>query len=66
MKLYKIIDDPAEIKEYQQWARDNYKPHTPINGTWHPLVQAECVRINELATVEMSLLNDQTEVLRHD
>ena len=66
MKLFKNIDDPAEINEYQQWARDNYIPHSTIEGIWHPLVQAECVRINELATVEMSLLNDQTEVLRHD
>jgi hypothetical protein len=32
--------------EYQQWARDNYSPQTAINGTWHPIIQAECVKMN--------------------
>ena len=46
MNLFKSIDDTTEIQQFRQWARDNYEPHTPIQGIWHPIVQAECVRIN--------------------
>ena len=46
MQLFQNITDPAEIQEFKQWARDNYEPLTPIDGTWHPIVQAECARIN--------------------
>ena len=49
MQLFRDITDPAEIQEFKQWANDNYEPHTPINGTWHPIIQAECVRINNEA-----------------
>jgi hypothetical protein len=43
----------AEEKSMRKWARDNYKPLSPINGTWHPIVQAECVRINAEYTVNL-------------
>ena len=46
MKLFKDIDDPTEINAFIQWARENYTPGEPINGVWHPIVQAECVRMN--------------------
>jgi hypothetical protein len=36
----------TEAQEYRQWARDNYVPFSEISGVWHPVVQAECVRIN--------------------
>ena len=36
-----------EAQEFAQWARDNYKPGDPIPGIWHPVVQRECVIMNE-------------------
>lgn len=36
-----------EEKTYRQWARDHYKLMEPINGVWHPVVQAECVLMNK-------------------
>lgn len=36
----------AEVKEFQQWARDNYAPHSKVNEVWHPVVRAECEKIN--------------------
>ncbi len=37
---------PDEEKQFRQWARDNYQPHTEIAGIWHPVIQDECVKIN--------------------
>lgn len=36
----------AQEAEFRAWARNNYKPDSPISGIWHPIVQAECVAIN--------------------
>jgi hypothetical protein len=35
-----------EIMAYRRWAREYYVALQPINGTWHPVVQEECVQIN--------------------
>ena len=43
--MFKILTEKEET-EYRQWAHENYQPLTPINGVRHPIVQAECVRIN--------------------
>ena len=41
----------AEIAEFRKWTRDNYKPFSPIEGIWHPIVQAEAAAMNaEAAT----------------
>jgi hypothetical protein len=37
----------AEIVDFKKWARESYKPYEDISGIWHPVVQAECVKINE-------------------
>lgn len=37
----------AEEKAFRQWARDNYKPGSPINPLWHPVVRDECAKINQ-------------------
>ena len=55
MQLFQDITASAEIQEFKQWASDNYEPHTPINGTWHPIIQAECVRINNEAQLSADL-----------
>lgn len=44
--LFKNLS-PAEEQEFRQWARENYKPLSPIKGIWHPVVQEECTKINK-------------------
>ena len=36
-----------EIREFKDWARQNYVPFSEIKGIWHPVIQQECARINE-------------------
>ena len=36
-----------EKASYRQWAIENYEPLSEIKGIWHPIIQAECVSINE-------------------
>ena len=50
MKLFRTLND-AEAASLRKWARGNYKPYTQIDGTWHPVVQAECVQMNHEAEV---------------
>lgn len=45
MKLFRDLDT-AEQAAFRKWARENYKPLSPIDGVWHPIVQDECVQIN--------------------
>lgn len=42
---------PAEERKFREWARDNYEPGSEIKGTWHPVVQDECVEINRRRSV---------------
>jgi hypothetical protein len=39
--------DEEDEDDYRRWARDNYVPFTEIKSVWHPLVQSECIRIND-------------------
>lgn len=48
MDMFRELNKEEE-QEFRQWARKNYKPFEPISGVWHPLVQNECVKINEEA-----------------
>ena len=50
MKLFMDLTEEQE-SEFRVWARLNYKPYDQIDGCWHPIVQTECVRINEEANV---------------
>lgn len=45
MILWRKLSAKERI-EAKRWARENYKPYHEIKGTWHPITQAECVRIN--------------------
>lgn len=36
-----------EEARFRTWARDNYRPGSPIDGCWHPVVQDEARRANE-------------------
>jgi hypothetical protein len=51
-----------EVESFKQWARDNYKPFSEIQGYWHPFVQMECVRIN----VEANSDDDEEEFSDED
>jgi hypothetical protein len=46
--LFKEVD-LFEEEEYRKWARDNYVPFTDVKSVWHPVVQSECIRINDEA-----------------
>lgn len=48
MLLFKQLT-ADEARTYRQWARTHYKLLTPIPGIWHPVVQAECTRMNREA-----------------
>ena len=37
---------PAEIEAFEAWARENWKPDTPVNPLWHPVVRAEWARLD--------------------
>lgn len=44
---------------WRKAARKKYEPFSPIDGTWHPVYQAECVAMNdELATYTMEPIED--------
>lgn len=45
MKIFKKLSE-GEREAFRKWARENYKPFTPIEGIWHPEIQEECVQIN--------------------
>lgn len=36
-------------QELRKWAQENYEPFDHIMGSWHPIVQQECVKMNMLA-----------------
>lgn len=38
-----------ETEEFKGWARRFYTPGMGIQGVWHPVTQAECVKMNEEA-----------------
>lgn len=44
MSFRKLDDD--DIQRSRDWARRNYDCFSPINGLWHPVVQAECALMN--------------------
>ena len=46
MKLFSDLS-PEEAEKFRQWARKNYIPFTEIKGIWYPVVQMECVKINQ-------------------
>jgi hypothetical protein len=44
MAFRKLSEDDAA--KFRKAARETYEPFSSIDGLWHPLYQAECVRIN--------------------
>ncbi len=58
--MFRQLTEP-EKEKFKLWAQANYIPHTEINPVWHPVIQAECRRINE--EIEFQLGNCRTEIL---
>jgi hypothetical protein len=65
MNLFKELSE-QEQSEYRDWARRNYEPFSEINGTWHPVVQQECVKINQEKGMEQSPVNKQDLIVSND
>jgi hypothetical protein len=52
---------PEEEAELRQWARDHHHPGEEIReGIWHPIVVAECMRIDneEISAMREAWDND--------
>jgi len=45
MDLFRELSE-EEAKEFRQWARNNYTPHSEIKSIWHPVVVEECHKMN--------------------
>lgn len=58
MKLFRDDLDEDDVVAFKKWARENYKPMSEIKGVWHPIIQEECVRMNEEAGEDISGLFD--------
>jgi hypothetical protein len=43
--MFRNLSD-AEVREFRQWARDNYRLYSEIRLLWHPVVQRECEQMN--------------------
>jgi hypothetical protein len=39
----------SEATEFVQWARDNFVPGMEINPCWHPVIQEELKRLQEVS-----------------
>ena len=47
MNLFRDDLTEQEKETFRRWARENYTRFSEIKGIWHPIVQAECVKMNE-------------------
>ena len=47
-KIHRVLSE-SEAAWFRKWGLANYKPYSPRDGHWHPVVQEECVRINQEA-----------------
>jgi len=52
-----------EVKEFVQWALDNWKPDTQINNVWHPVVRSTWGKLDEaFATAKRQILADYKDL----
>ncbi len=50
---------PEEVREFVEWALDNWKPNTQINKVWHPVVRNTWEKLDEaFATAKKQILAD--------
>ena len=49
----------VEVREFVQWALDNWKPDTQINNVWHPVVRSTWGKLDEaFATAKRQIIAD--------
>ena len=60
--LFKQLTE-QEKKDYQAWAWENYEPLSEIKGIWHPVVQAECVKINKSQAELSTMIGNLTAMI---
>lgn len=58
MKLFRDLT-PEQAEVFRKWARQHYQPFAPIDGIWHPVIQAECALINAEADLELSKVKEK-------
>jgi len=46
MQMFRNLSKEEEAA-FRLWARRHYRAFHTINGTWHPVMQDECRKINE-------------------
>ncbi len=62
MQLWRDLQ-PEEVKEFVQWALDNWKPDTQINNVWHPVVRSTWGKLDEVfATAKRQILADYKDL----
>lgn len=54
MKMFRDLNTDEQAS-FRAWARDNYKPFSPIDGSWHPVIQGECAKMNAEKGADVSL-----------
>jgi hypothetical protein len=55
---------PEEVREFVQWALDNWKPNTEMNKVWHPAIRRTWSQLDEsFATAKRLILADVDKVL---
>ncbi len=42
---------PEEVREFVEWALDNWTPNTQINKLWHPVVRNTWGKLDEAFSV---------------
>jgi trehalose/maltose hydrolase-like predicted phosphorylase len=54
---------PEEIRDFVQWALENWKPDTQINNVWHPVVRSTWGKLDEaFATAKRQILADYKDL----
>jgi hypothetical protein len=46
MDIWRELDE-KEVKEFKEWADENYTKGDEINDCWHPVVKERCKEIND-------------------
>ena len=53
---------PEEVREFIQWALDNWKPNTEVNKVWHPVIRRTWSQLDEsFVTAKKQILADVDE-----
>lgn len=58
MQIWRDLQ-PEEVREFVQWALDNWKPNTQINNVWHPVVRNTWGKLDgAFATAKRQIMAD--------